>query len=86
MSDERLTVGGVKCLDCDTVVAPTDKWEQCKCGHLYVDASGEGNKRVGFLDEDRVEYADEQKVGPKKKVQRSGDKFTDSTMTEGESK
>lgn len=77
--------GGVKCLDCDTVVNPVGAWEQCPCGHLYVDASGT-DRKVGFLDEDHVEYAEGQELGPKKRVKRTGDKFTDSTMTEGDSK
>jgi hypothetical protein len=85
MQDRNLASGGVKCLDCDTVVNPIMSWEQCKCGHVYVDASGE-TKKVGFLDEDRVEYADGQELGPKKRVKRTGDKFTDTKMTEGESK
>lgn len=85
MENRDLAVGGVKCLDCDTVVNPIMSWEQCTCGHVYVDASGD-TKKVGFLDEDRVEYAEGQKLGPKKKVQRTGDKFTDSTMTEGQQK
>lgn len=72
MAAERTSV---KCLDCDSTVSPENKWQQCKCGHLYVDATTDPAK-VGFLDEDRVEYTDEK--GPKKKVQRSKDKFTES--------
>lgn len=85
MEKRDLAAGGVKCLDCDTVLNPIMSWEQCKCGHLYVDASGD-TKKVGFLDEDRVEYAEGQVLGPKKRVKRTGDKFTDSTMMEGDSK
>jgi len=76
-----VTVGGVKCLDCDTVVNPAGVWEQCPCGHVYVDRSGELT-RVGFLDETRVEYAEAQKLGEKKRVQRTGDKFTTAKMME----
>lgn len=83
MAAGGVDVGGVKCLDCDTVVNPVDVWAQCGCGHVYVDASGE-TRKVGFLDEDRVEYAEAQKVGPKKRVERSGDEFTGARMMEGD--
>ena len=81
----------VKCLDCDTTVAPEGVWQQCECGHLYVDGTTEP-PRVGFLNEDRVEYTEGQKLGPlvtvvrgksqsqqkREKVQRSGDQWTES--------
>lgn len=67
----------IKCLDCDTIVNPLGTWEQCQCGHLYVDRSGE-TTRVGFIDEDRVEYPTDTKLGPKKAVKRTGDKYTGS--------
>lgn len=83
--NEGIPDGGVKCLDCDIVVNPMSTWEQCGCGHVYVDASGD-TRKVGFLDEERVEYANKQELDPKKKVTRSGDKFTDSKMMEGDNK
>lgn len=81
----------IKCLDCGVTVAPVDKWEQCGCGHLYVDASIDP-PRVGFLSEESVQYADvfsETEQGEKlntesrsqtrrKKVQKSGDKWAES--------
>lgn len=68
----------IKCLDCDTVVSPEGKWEQCHCGHLYVDTSGEVEK-IGFLDANCVEdMTPGQAAGPKKKVEKSKDKFTES--------
>lgn len=66
----------VKCLDCEQVLKPANIWQACTCGHLYMDGTGETPK-VGFVDEDRVEYVDEKKWGPKKPVQRSKDKFTE---------
>lgn len=66
------------------MVDPVDTWEQCKCGLLYIDATVNPPK-VGFLDEQYVEYAADQKLGPKKRVQRSGDKFTGSGTFDGQS-
>lgn len=63
----------VKCLDCDSTVSPDNRWQQCRCGHLYVDGTTDP-ARVGFLDESRVEYTDPA-MGP---VQRSTDEFTGS--------
>lgn len=84
-------MAGIKCLDCGVTVAPEGKWEQCECGHLYVDATVDP-PRVGFLSEDAVQYADafsKTEQGEKlnsdsksqtrrKKVQRSGDQWTES--------
>lgn len=46
---------GLKCLSCNDVLSPENKWEQCSCGSVYVDTSGDGLVRMGFLDPDKVE-------------------------------
>lgn len=61
---------GIKCLSCGDVLSPQNKWEQCSCGSLYVDTSGGGLVRMGFLNEDDVEGVGD--WTPKK----SGDKYT----------
>lgn len=48
----------LKCLDCGTVLKPSNKWEQCECGHLFIDHSAE-LLRWGALDEERVQLSGE---------------------------
>lgn len=75
----------VKCLDCDVTLVPNGAWQKCKCEHLYIDDSPDSFQRIGFLDEERVELiepeeksADSRSQTRRKKVQRSGDKWTES--------
>lgn len=66
----------VKCLDCGTTVEPVGKWEQCDCGHLYVDTSGPVTK-VGFLDESSVEEVGDGSTR-RRKPRKSNDQWTES--------